>query len=64
MAGRLHDAVAGRPEIQQAVGLLMERHDLEADPAHARLRAAAHQQHLPVLELAGCLLHHAEDPRL
>lgn len=54
----------GHQEIQQAVGLLMERHDVEADTAHVRLRAAAHQQQLPLLELAGCLLHHTEDPRL
>lgn len=64
LTGQLHNAVAGRHEIQQAVGLLMERHDLEAEAAHARLLAGARQQHLPVVELASRVLHHAEDPRL
>lgn len=62
--GQLHDAVAGRQEVQQAVGLLMERRDLEAEAAHARLLAGARQQDLPVVELASRVLHHAEDPRL
>jgi GAF domain-containing protein len=64
LTGQLHDAVLGHQDIQQAVGLLMERHDLEADTAHSRLLDGARQQQLPVLELAVRLLHHSEHPRL
>lgn len=64
LTAELKDAVAARQDVQQAVGLLMERYDLEAETAHARPLAAARVQHLSVSALSARLLHHADDPQV
>jgi GAF domain-containing protein len=58
----LEDTLADRLVIQQAVGLLMGRYDLDTDTAHDRLLRTARQQQIPVLEVAQALLHPTEDP--
>lgn len=58
----LEDALAARLVIQQAVGVLMGRYDLDTDTAHDRLLRTARQHQAPVLEIAQCLLRHPEDP--
>jgi GAF domain-containing protein len=58
----LEDALTGRLEIQRAVGVLMERYDLDADTAHDRLLTAARHQQTPVADLARELLEHGTDP--
>jgi GAF domain-containing protein len=64
LASELQGAVAGRQAVQQAVGLLMERYDCDAETARARLLAAARRQQLPMPVLSVQVLHHADHPRV
>ncbi|GAB2629424.1 hypothetical protein GCM10009696_36970 [Kocuria himachalensis] len=64
LSAELPGVLVERQQVQAAVGMLMERHDLDAKAAHTRLLAAARQQQVPVLDLAVRLTHRADDPRL
>jgi GAF domain-containing protein len=64
LSTELHGGQVDRQQIQTAVGILMERHGLDADTAQTRLLAAARQQQVPVQVVAVRLVHRADDPRL
>lgn len=60
----LKSSLVERQQVQAAVGILMERHGLDAETAHTRLLLAARKQQLPLLVIAVRLVHRADDPRL
>ncbi|HST73003.1 MAG TPA: GAF and ANTAR domain-containing protein [Kocuria rosea] len=64
LSDSLQAAVIDLQEIETAVGILMERHQVDAGAARSRLLVAARQQQLPLLDIAARLVHHADDPRL
>jgi len=53
-----------RQTIQRAVGVVMERHRIDAEPAQALLLAAARDRQVSLLELAAQVLGRSDDPRL
>lgn len=63
-AAVLHATLAERQAVQQAVGVLMERHGLEPEAAHTLLLHAAREQRTTVHELAVRVVHRSDDPRL
>lgn len=60
----LQSTLAERQAVQQAVGVLMERHDLGSEPAHTLLLRAAREQRTSVHALAVRVVHRSDDPRL
>lgn len=64
LSTELKATLADRQQIQAAVGILMERHDLGAEAAHTRLLVNARQLQVPLLEIAVRLVHRTDDPRL
>jgi GAF domain-containing protein len=64
LSTELKSALADRQQVQAAVGILMERHDLDADAAHTRLLVAARRQGVPLLGIAARVVGRADDPRL
>lgn len=63
-AAVLHATLAERQAVQQAVGVLMERHVLEPEAAHTLLLRAAREQRTTVHQLAVRVVHRSDDPRL
>jgi GAF domain-containing protein len=55
-------ALADRHTVQTAVGIMMERFDLDAEAAHTRLLVLARGQRVPVLDLAAHLVRRVDGP--
>lgn len=64
LTAELQSVLADRQQVQQAIGVLIERYGVDADTAHTRLLLTARQQQVPVPVLAVRLVHRADDPRL
>ncbi|KUG61418.1 hypothetical protein AVL61_00340 [Kocuria rosea subsp. polaris] len=60
----LTSALADRQVILIAVGILMERHQIDREAAHRLLLAETRRRKMPVIVLAACVAGHADDPRL
>lgn len=60
----LQAALADRQTVQVAVGILMERHQLTWEAAHARLIAATRRSGTPLIVIAARVVGCADDPRL
>lgn len=60
----LKSSLAERHQVQAAVGILMERHDLDIDAAHTQLLLTARQQQVPTLEIAARLVRRDDGLRL
>ncbi|MCD1144968.1 GAF and ANTAR domain-containing protein [Kocuria sp. LUK] len=60
----LQATLAERQALQRAIGVLMERHDLEPEAAHALLVRAAGEQRTTVHDLAVRVVHRSDDPRV
>jgi len=58
----LHQAIASRQVIGEAVGILMERHRLTAEHAFERLVIASQHRHIKLRELAGRVTETGEEP--
>lgn len=59
LAVQLQTALANRPVIEQAIGILRARSGLTADEALERLRSMSRSQHAPINTVAQALLDHA-----
>jgi AmiR/NasT family two-component response regulator len=60
---RIDQALEQRKEIEQATGMLMERHGLSADTAAERIRQAASRQGITVDEVAARLVRQSPSGR-
>jgi GAF domain-containing protein len=58
----LRRAVASRQQIGQAVGILMERHNIDEDTAFERLVTTSQQTHLKLRDLAARITETGQEP--
>ena len=59
LAAQLQTALASRPVIDQAIGILRSRHGETADQAFARLRTLSQHEHRKLVDVAEALVEQA-----